>query len=220
MQQKKFIIFGTGDFSDLLYEMIVYKLGREVACFCVDRKYITSEAIKGIKVVALEELADICSPSEHTVALGFSGKDMFTTRGKKFRDLKAMGYTLENLIWPGTEPFCHLGEGNIVFQNVSVGSFSSMGDGNVLWQGVVLPHHNTLGSFNRMAPSAALSGYAKVGNHCFLGNHSIVKNRVAIADWTLVGAGAYITEDTEPESVVVPPRSYPLENKRSIDFDL
>lgn len=51
-----------------------------------------------------------------------------------------------------------------------------------------------------------------------IGNNATFKNKVAVADRTLVGAGAYITRDTRPEEVLVPPRSYALRDKSSADF--
>ena len=39
-----------------------------------------------------------------------------------------------------------------------------------------------------------------------------------IADYTLVGAAAYVKKDTKPYSVVVPARSVELEHKMSTDL--
>ena len=45
-----------------------------------------------------------------------------------------------------------------------------------------------------------------------------MKEHVRIADYTLVGAAAFATRNTEPYNVVVPARSNILENKRSTDL--
>ncbi len=139
MAEKAFILFGTGDFSDLIYDLIVNKLSRTVAFYCLDQEYMTASEHRGIPILPFEKLAAACSPHSHTVALGFIGRKMFLEREEKFRRLKELGYTLENLLWPGTEAFATIGEGNIVFQNVSVGGFAKLGDGNIIWPGAVFP---------------------------------------------------------------------------------
>ena len=47
---------------------------------------------------------------------------------------------------------------------------------------------------------------------------AIVNTDIEIADFTLVGAGAYVKKSTNVNDVIVPARSVTLEGKKSIDL--
>ena len=48
--------------------------------------------------------------------------------------------------------------------------------------------------------------------------NSVIRGPKTVADYTLVGAGCYISDNTEPYGVYVPARSVHLENKKSTDM--
>jgi acetyltransferase-like isoleucine patch superfamily enzyme len=52
-----------------------------------------------------------------------------------------------------------------------------------------------------------VSGHVSVGPSCFIGVNATLRNSIAIAERTLIGAGAVIMKNTTPGSVYPGPRA-------------
>ena len=209
---KDIAIIGTGDFSSIVYQ-ILKKHGRNIVCFSVDDEYLSGDnkTFWDIPVIGTSELIKKYTPDTTELVAGFIGNPMFDIRQKKCEEFKSLGYSFANVIDTDTSYASEIGEGNVIMQNVSLGFDVHIGDGNIIWPGVVFPHNNYIGDYNNIAPTASLSGYSCVGSHCYIGNNSIIKNRIKVNDYTFVGAGAYVRHDTVSGTTIVPPRSYELD---------
>lgn len=217
---KPIVIFGTGDFSDIVTELVERDLKREVVGYVVDDDYYKIGTYNNKSVIPLSKLVNCYPPSSFTVVLGFIGNKMFTHRREKFNLLVKLGYSMENLIHPSAVISSkRIGVGNIILENCVIGYFSQIGDGNILWPLSSINHHNSIGSFNNFSPSVSTSGGVTIGDCCFLGNNSTYKNKVTVANYTLVGAGTYIYKDTEEYGVYVPKRFVKLDRK-STEFNI
>ncbi len=216
---REFIIFGKGDFADILTYMIEEEMRRNVAAYMVNREFLDADSYHGKPVVPYEEVEKLYNPGDHAVALGYEAHDMYRTRERLQGELRRKGFWFENVISSTAElTNAEIGQGNIIMQNCLLAPFSGIGDGNVLWAGAQVQHHNRVGNFNCIAPGVTPSGHVRIGNHCFIGTNAAIKNSVTIADYTLVGAGAYVSENTDEYEVIVPARSGRLEGKSSLDF--
>lgn len=217
---KPFIVFGTGDFSDIVTYLIENDLERKIAAYVLDDQFIidTHTTYHNKPVIPLSKVESLYSPELYSVAIGFIGKNMFEQREEKFDFFYSRNYELENLIHPSAiMSNCKMGVGNIILENCVFGFSTKIENCNIAWPLVSINHHGTVGSFNNLSPSMSTSGGVKIGNNCFLGNNSTYKNKICVADYTLVGAGAYITHDTERFGVYVPQRTVQLK-KSSLDF--
>lgn len=216
---RKLLVFGTGDFADVVSYVLETKLGRPIAAYTVHEKYLPASTYREKPLVAFERIREMYPPREYDAVVGMIGKHMFDQREQIFVQLRQMGYRIPNVIDPSA---CvdtrRMGEGNIILANASIEAHCQIGKGNIIWQNVVMPHHNRLGSFNNLAPSVSLSGYSKVGNHCFVGNNVCLKNRVELSDYVFVGAGTYVAQSIASKKVMVPYRSYELTGKTGFDF--
>lgn len=216
---KKLLVFGTGDFADVVSFVLEAKLKRRIDAYAVHGRYRGGDTYRGRRLAALENMTEEFPPCEYEVALAVIGKRMFDQREAAFTQLRELGYELVSVIDPSAQVDTKdIGAGNIILANAAIEAHCRVGEGNIIWQNVVLPHHNEIGSFNNLAPSVSLSGYSKVGNHCFLGNNVCVKNRLEIADYAYIGAGSYVSRPVEAGTVLVPHRSYVLEGKSGFDF--
>lgn len=216
---RDFIIFGKGDFADILTYIIENEMRRNVAAYMVNKEFLDTGSYHGKPVVPYEEVEMFYRPSDYAVSLGYEAHDMYRTRERLQMELRQKGFWLDNVISNTADlTNAEIGLGNIIMQNCLLAPFSRIGDGNVLWGGAQIQHHNVVGSFNCIAPGVIPSGYVKIGSHCFIGTNAAIKNNVTIADYTLVGAGAYISENTEKFNVIVPEKSLRLEGKSSFDF--
>ena len=218
---KKIIMFGIGDFSDILYHIITEKLRRRVVAYTVESDYLKKGCMtyNGHVLVPFDTLEKMYSPEDHAVVIGMIGKRMFRQRENIRNHILAKGYSLPNIIDPSAQVDTRdMKEGNIILANSSIEAHCRIGSCNIIWQNVVLPHHNVVGSFNNLAPSVSLSGYSRIGSHCFVGNNVSVKNKTEIEDYSYIGAGAYISSPVKSYTVMVPPRSYELKENSVFDF--
>lgn len=218
-REKGIVVFGTGDFSDIVSFILEKKQNRTIAAYTVDAKYKTQDQYNGKPLIAFETICDIYPSKQYSIVIGFIGKQMFNQRSAIVEKILELGYELENVIDSSAAvDTTNIGYGNIILANASIEAHCEVGNCNIIWQNVVMPHHNKVGSFNNLAPSVSLSGYSQVGSHCFVGNNVCVKNRVVIHDYAYIGAGSYVSKDVASEHVLVPHRSYELENKSGFDF--
>ncbi|MBO4458965.1 MAG: hypothetical protein J5802_14760 [Butyrivibrio sp.] len=215
----KNIIFGVGDFADILFQKLI-DVGIEVDAFCIDEKYYKDISCKTQRpLVFYEDIKKQCI-DDVGIYIGVIGKNcMFELRKNVFERISRDGYRILNFIDPSAiVRTSNIGLGNIIMENVVVEAHCSIGDGNIIWPNVVMPHHNTIGSFNNISPSVSLSGYSSVGNQCFIGNNACLNNHIHVFDKGLVGAGVFVRTDLEADSVLVSPQSYILDGRKSWEF--
>lgn len=214
------LIYGTGKYADIIYWLAHDVLQLQVAAFVLDQKYITTNMYLNRPVISIEQVAEHYSPDNYDITIGFIGSNMFTQRREKYELCTRMGYHIPNLIHPSSviASNVQMGDGNIIFECVTMGPFCDIGVGNIFWNGANIAHHAKIGDFCNFAPGTSLSGISTIGNHCFLGVNATTKNYIKMADYTLAGAGAYVSHDTNSYDVIVPARSITLEGKRSTDF--
>lgn len=216
---KPVIVFGTGDFADIVSFVLEKKTGRSIAAYAIHERYRREETWRGRPLISLEESEHLYPPSEFDAVLAIIGKKMFCQREDVFKEIAVKGYSLINVIDPSASVDTKaIGSGNIILANCSLEAHCCIGNGNIIWQNTVLPHHNRVGDFNNLAPSVSLSGYSSVGNHCFIGNNVCIKNRIHVPDYCFIGAGAYVYGPLKENTVLVPERSRILETKTGFDF--
>lgn len=146
---------------------------------------------------------------------------MNKSRETVFRRIKNAGFSFSTFVHPTAciSPSCHIGEGNIILENVTIQPYVTMGDGNIFWSNTTICHHSEIGNFNFFAASSCVLGRVTIRDRIFFGAHATAKNRITIESDSLIGAAAYVDKDTPPASVIVPSRSVAL-SKKSCDFTL
>lgn len=213
------LIFGTGDFADILCQKMLAD-GYKVDGFTINQKFIMGKSFVDLPVLAYERLRECFPEDDIQLYLAVIGKrSMFQQREDVYHAVKQDGYAVKNYISSkAIVSTSQIGDGNIIMENVVIEQHCRLGNGNIIWPNVVLPHHNTVGSFNNLSPSASFSGYASVGNHCFIGNNACLNNHVQVNDRALIGAGVFAAKDVPSEAVLVSQRAYLLEGRKSWEF--
>ena len=216
---KKIIIFGANDLGRLLKYYIMKDETREIAAYTMNKAYITEDCFCGLPVVPFEDVEKHFPPNAFEILIAVGNSKMNKVREKIFGECKTKGYTVASFIHSSCSVHTNdIGEGNILLENCLLYPFSKLGDGNLLWDHVLISHDCKVGNFNTFSSYADLCGYVTIGNNGYFGKHCILNDRVKIADYTLVGAAAYVKKDTEDYDVVVPARSVVLEHKKSLDL--
>lgn len=220
MMLKDIVIVGTGNFACLMYRYLQLYDQRKVIAFSVEKEYINLSQFEDLPVYPFEELPSYCPPHTYDIMLAIGTSDMNKLRERLFNQCKQSGYTIASFIHPSCTiaPDAKIGEGNIFLEKNMIQPFVQIGDGNLFWDNISISHNDKVGNFNTIAGGVGIAGFTTIKNYCYLGRHSMVFDKVTIADFTLVGAGAYVKRDTNSYDVIVPARSVTLEGKKSTDF--
>lgn len=217
--RKNLIIFGNSPFSKLLKWYIEHDDERKIYCFCVDKQYINSDNFDGLPLIDFEGIEKVYPPDLYDILLGIGYTKMNDLRKEIYFRCKNKGYTIATFIHSTaliqTED---IGEGNIILEQTLVAPFVSIGICNLLWYKIAIAHDDKIGDFNTIAGMASLCGDVTIKNNCFLGNSSVIKEHIVVNDYSLIGATAFVSKDTEPYSVITSPKSISLEGKKSTDF--
>lgn len=208
----KIIIFGATETEQRFRYYIENQTDDKVSAFCVDAAYKKTELFHDCPVVTYEEVEKIYSPQDYQFLIGIGYKNMNDVRKEKFYAVKQKGYSLYNFIHKDAfvDPSVELGEGNIILAGCLLDYHTTLGNGNIVELGTRIPHECKIGDFNYFASSCSLGGKVHVENNCFFGINTTIRSAATIKQYTLIGAGAYVDRNTEPFSVIVPPRSISL----------
>lgn len=82
-----------------------------------------------------------------------------------------------------------------VGKNVVVNAQSKIGKGVILNSSCVIEHECRIADFVHIAPGCVLCGNVEVGEDCFIGANSTVKQNVSIIGESLIGASSLIVKD-------------------------
>ena len=211
------LIFGGGEFARLVRRYIARYTDWKAVAFVVDAAYRNVDKLDGLPVLSYEEALRALPPADVGAAVAIGYKGMSSGRRDAFKRLKTAGYSLPNLIHPSAFVECDaIGEGNLILEQCDICFGSRMGDCNLFWGGAMLSHDTVVGSFNTFA-RADFGGFCVVGDNCFFGLNSTVKDHVKVADFTFVGPNGYVAKDTQPQSVYVKQGTKPMLGVSSLD---
>jgi len=213
------VIFGTSDFSRLIYWYLKNDKRYNVLGFTAHNRYITNSTFHLLPVYSFEELDKHLNEIDFKVLIAIGNSKMNRLRQAVFEECKSKGLQIASYFHPSSKINSQcMGEGNIIMENCILYPYSSIGENNLFWDNVVINHDCLIGSHNTFAGHSDLNGYSVIGNNCFIGKKAIIKEHIKISDFSLIGAGVFCDFDTVDYDVVVPCRSHKLRNKKSIDL--
>lgn len=214
---KKVVIVGKGSNARRIKFYLDHYSDRDAVAFSVNRSYMEkeNESYCGCPVVPFETIEKSYPPDQFDAILGVGYGEMNRQREKMFRLCKEKGYTIASFIHPSADVSkgVKIGEGVFINHLAIIEPFVSIGDGNVINHACAIGHDSICGDFNFLAGGAYLAGEVTMGSHCFVGLRGIIHNAIKVADYTFVGAGAFVTEDTMPYDVITAPKSNTMVRK-------
>ena len=217
--KKDLVLYGNENFAKLIKWYIDNDDDRNIVAVTVEEEYITGTHFEGLPVIPFEKIQELYSPDDIEILIGIGYSKMNNVRKRIFEACKKKGYTIASYIHSS----CILSdvqmqEGNIILEDTLIEPFVQIGAGNIIWCKISIAHNCKIGNFNTIAGMASLCGFSEINNNCFLGNGCIIRDKIKIADYTLVGASAYAASDTEAYNVVAANKGIVLSNKSSMDF--
>lgn len=203
-ERKKLVIFGLGNFAHLITYYIETTTNWSIACYTVDRAYVTEDSFLGKPVVAYEDVREQFPPSEYQMLVAVGYSRMGTVRKQAFERAVQDGYEMPNYVHPSVWVHAEsMGMGNIILEQASISPFSTIGNANLIWNGVQLGHGDKLGSYCTLCMGSVFGGFVTIGDNCFFGLNSTVVNRVDVAPYTMLGAHSYLKRSTEENEAML-----------------
>ena len=216
---KKIIMIGNGNYSDTLRYYIENITDLNLYAYADEFVEGKNSEHKGLPFVNISYLPEEYPKDEFEIVIGVGYHNMNANRKRIYGKIKSMGYAMPNLIHPTTIlNNTQMGDANIIMSNCVFEPNAVIGSNIIMWDAVLIGHNTVTRDHNHFAACSLLAGNCRVDESCFLGNHSTIKDGVALADHTLVGAGAFVSKNTKPYDVVLPARSAVLDSHKSTDF--
>lgn len=217
---RKIVIIGNGIYAKMMQKYID-NTGYGVVCaYSVDEKYIDEKIIDGIPVISFEDLRKKYDNKEVGLILGIGYSKMGEVRKRIYNECIKWGYEFLNYIHPTAiiASDAIIGNGNNILEGVIIEAGTCIGNANLIYGGSIISHDCYVGDYNTFSVKSVVAGCTNIMNNCFLGASSVVRDKVTIKNYVLVGAAAYAFKDMEEYSVIVPEKSRIVENKKSIDY--
>lgn len=203
MDNRKLIIFGTGETARIAAEYFMHDTQTEVAAFMVDDLHKKDDHFMGKPVVAFSEAPHSFPPSDFVAFAAIGSSRLNHDRAKITINLKEAGYNLisyvssKAFVWHDVV----IGENCFVLENNVIQSGVTIGDNTTLWSGNHIGHKTTIGSHCFITSHAVISGFCEIGDHSFIGVNASVADKVKIADHNFIGMAAVINKNTEADAI-------------------
>ena len=200
MKSKKLIIVGDSAFAEIAHEYFDGDSNYEVIAFSVELAYLKRTEMRGLPVVAFEEIETQYDPVEHEVYVATVYTQLNRLRTRLAAAAKSKGYKLASYIsskafvWRNVE----LGEHCFIFEDNTVQPFVKIGDNVVLWSGNHIGHHSSIQRNCFISSHVVISGFCNIGENSFIGVNASVANNINIEKDNWIGPGMTIMKNTDP----------------------
>jgi sugar O-acyltransferase (sialic acid O-acetyltransferase NeuD family) len=200
----KIIIFGTLDTAELAHWYLENDSPYTVAAFTVSKEYIKEDTFKGLPVIPFEELEQHYPPNEYRLFAPMTGVKMNTLRKKIYEEGKTKGYEFISYI-SSKATVCdnEIGENCFILEDNTLQPFTKIGNNVVMWSGNHIGHHGIIEDHVFFTSHVVLSGHCHVKERAWFGVNSTIRDYITIGEGSLIGMGALITKDTEPNGLYI-----------------
>jgi sugar O-acyltransferase (sialic acid O-acetyltransferase NeuD family) len=200
----KVIIFGVQDFAQLACFYLQHDSPHEVVAFSVNEQYLPEEkTFEGLPVVAFETVEQTYPPADFRFFAPMSPGRMNRLRESVYQQIRDKGYELISYIssratvFPGVP----IGDNCFILEDNTIQPFTSIGNNVVLWSGNHIGHHSVIKDHVSFTSHVVLSGHCVVEPFSFFGVNATIRDRIHIAEGSLIAMSASVTRDTEPWGV-------------------
>src|SRR5260370_3743551 len=200
----KVIIFGIQDFAQLANFYFRHDSEHEVVGFCVNEQYIPDGKIfEGLSIVSFENVEQTYAPDEFSFFAPMSPRRMNRVRESVYTKIKDKGYKLVSYVSSKATVFPEvpIGDNCFILEDNTIQPFTAIGNNVVLWSGNHIGHHSVIRDHVSFTSHVVLSGHCIVEPYCFFGVNATIRDRLHIAEGSLIAMSASVTRDTEPWGV-------------------
>lgn len=201
---RKLVIFGSGMMAELSDFYFTHDSDFEVVAFTLDDSHRQTDEYLGKPCVDFSKVQELYPPTEYSMFIAVGYSKLNEVRIAKYEQAKAKGYRLASYIsskssyWPEN---LNVGENVMIMEGNTIMPFCTIEDNVVCFIGNILAHHAHIGKHTTFTSHIALGGCVVVGERCFFGLNSTIRDSITIAPGTVIGTASNVLKDTEPFSV-------------------
>lgn len=198
----KIVIFGTLDTAELAHWYLENDSPYSVAAFTVNKEYLKEDTFKGLPVVPFEDLEFYYPPHEYRLFAPMTGVKMNTLRKKIYEEGKERGYDFISYV-SSKATVCdnEIGENCFILEDNTIQPFTKIGNNVVMWSGNHIGHHGIIEDHVFFTSHVVLSGHCHVEERAWFGVNSTIRDYTTIGEGSLIGMGALVTKNTEPNGL-------------------
>lgn len=215
----KLVIFGTAEIAALAYYYFQNDTNYQVVGFCVDDEFFSEEKFQGLTVVPFSKVAKLFPPSSYEMHVALSYARFNKLREEKYLQAKAAGYKLASYICSRSTYWSDLSHGDncFILEDQTIQPTVNIGNNVVIWSGNHIGHAVKINNHAYISSHVVLCGHSIIGERCFLGVNSAVRDFVEIADDCFVGMGSTITSNMNKGCVAITNSTsiWPAEDRRA-----
>ena len=204
------VIFGTGDFAEVVYASFSHDGRYEVCGFTVHEQYRVKTTFLGLDVVPFERIEEVFPPDRFDMFVAVGYRRINQLRAEIYALCKQKNYSLITYISPRASLLGNvaLGENCFVGENTVIRTFSRIGNDVIIGACCYIGQKTQIGDHCFISQSASLAGNLIMDQYTFVGPNATIRDRIHIRSHCVIGAGAVILGDTVPNGVY---RSQPAE---------
>ncbi len=192
--------------ADVLFQMWTKGREMEIVGFLDDEAALAGTRVLGLPV--LGKLADLPAMPHDCVILGIGDN---AVRARLFNELTSAGKRFATAIHPSAvlAPDVVISPGAVLCAGVVINTGGLVRENAILNTCASLDHHGELAQHSHVAPGVHLAGNVRVGEGALIGIGACAVPGVTIGAWSVVGAGAAVTQDVPERATVggVPARN-------------
>ncbi len=220
MKEKKLVIVGAGEFAEIAYEYFTDDSKYDVAGFCVERDYIKENELRGLPVVAFEDIENGFPPSEYETFVAVTYAKLNRVRRRLYKECKRKGYLCASYIssraffWKNAK----VGENTFIFEDNTIQYNVKIGNNVVLWSGNHIGHRTVIEDDVWLTSHDVISGFCHIGRGSFIGVNATFADNISVADDVVVGAGAVVVKNlTEKAGVYIGSPAHRMAGRTAYD---
>lgn len=198
---KQIVIYGIGKMAEFISYSFQNDSDYVVVAFCVDDAYLetSQKTFLGCPVLGFTDILQHFPPDSCLMHLAVGRNN---ARQIIFEKVLQAGYSFANYICSKANVWPDLIIGRNVFidQACVIHPYVKIGD-NSMFIAARIGHHCSVGSHSLLS-GVSLAGNVSIGDNCFMGINSGAKENVRIGDHNTIGAGCFITKNTENGTLI------------------
>lgn len=202
MSKDEVIVIGAGGHAVMVAATLL-ATGFNILGFYADDPPMIGKSILGAPVKGL--VSDIPKKGSSKAILGVGSNN---ARQKLASELDLDWVTAVHP-FSFVDPSATVGIGTVICAGAIVQAEAAIGAHVILNTKASVDHHTIVGDYSHIAV-AHLAGGARIDEGVFLALHSVVLPGICVGAWSTAGAGAVVTKDVDPHTLVVGVPAQPL----------
>ena len=201
----RLVIFGTNEIADLACFYFKNDSPFKIEAFTVDDDYIKEDSFNGIPIVPYSDIENKFPPDQFYMHIAISYQKLNRLRQEKFNRSKSQGYKLASYLSSKSVFWNDLnyGQNCFILENQTIQPNVKIGDNVMIWSGNHIGHGTVIKDHAYISSHVVLSGHSKIGERCFLGVNSTIRDFCNIGNDCFIGMDAAITKNMNDGSVAI-----------------